>query len=71
VRPALSDARLALTEDGRIVLELKTPYRDGTTHFVFDPMTFLERLAAPVPPPRSDATSCRNPKMQHRIPALL
>ncbi len=53
VRPAISDARLALTEDGRIALELKTPYRDGTTHFVLDAMTFLERLAALVPPPRA------------------
>ncbi len=53
VRPPVSDARLALTEEGWIELELKTPYRDGTSHFVFDPMTFLERLAALVPPPRA------------------
>jgi hypothetical protein len=53
VRPPISDARLALTEDGRIALELKTPYSDGTTHFVFDPMTFLARLAALVPPPHA------------------
>ena len=25
--------------------------RDGTTHFVFDPLTFIERLAALVPRP--------------------
>lgn len=31
--------------DGRTALELKTPYRDGTTYFLFDPATFLERLA--------------------------
>ena len=53
VRPAVSNARLALTEDGRIRLELKTRYGDGTTHFIFDPMTFLARLAALVPPPRA------------------
>ena len=53
VRPPISDARLALAEHGSIALELKTPYSDGTTHFVFDPMTFLARLAALVPPPRA------------------
>jgi len=30
-----------------------TAARDRTTHFVFDPMTFLKRLAALVPPPRA------------------
>ncbi len=53
MRPPISDALLALTEDGRVALELKTPYSDGTTHFVCDPMTFLARLAALVPPPRA------------------
>ena len=31
-RPAVSEKRLSLLEDGRIRYELKTPYRDGTTH---------------------------------------
>jgi len=53
MRPPVSDARLALAESGRIELELKTPYSDGTTHIVLDPMTLLERLAALVPPPRA------------------
>jgi hypothetical protein len=53
LRPPISDARLALTEQGRIELELKTPYSDGTTHLVLDPSTVLERLAALVPPPRA------------------
>jgi hypothetical protein len=54
VRPAIADARLERTADGRIALELKTPYSDGTTHFVFDPETLLARLAALVPPPRAN-----------------
>ena len=29
-----------------------TPYRDGITHFVFEPIEFLARLAALVPRPR-------------------
>jgi hypothetical protein len=31
---------------------LKTPYRDGTTHIVLEPLDFIARLAALVPPPR-------------------
>jgi hypothetical protein len=29
------------------LLQLKTPYRDGTTHVVMAPLEFLQRLAAP------------------------
>jgi hypothetical protein len=35
-----------------VVLTLKTPYRDGTTHTVMSPLEFMERLAALVPRPR-------------------
>jgi hypothetical protein len=31
-------------------------YRDGTTHIVLDPLDFLVRLAALVPPPRVHLT---------------
>ena len=31
---------------------LKTPYRDGTTHVIFEPLDFIARLAALVPKPR-------------------
>jgi len=51
-RPPLSNKRLSLTPDGRVVHELRRPFRDGTTHFVFEPLVFIERLAALVPPPR-------------------
>jgi len=37
---------------GRLVLTLKTPYRDGTTHLVLSPLEFIQRLAALVPRPR-------------------
>ncbi len=30
----------------------KRPFRDGSTHVVLDPMSFLSRLAALVPAPR-------------------
>jgi len=34
----------------------KTPYRDGTTHVVFQPLDFIARLAALVPRPRVNLT---------------
>ena len=34
------------------MLQLKSPYKDGTTHMVMSPMEFMERLAALVPRPR-------------------
>ncbi len=51
-RPPLSNERLSLSREDKVVLELRAPFRDGTTHFVFEPLVFLERLAALVPPPR-------------------
>ena len=48
-RPALSSERLSRLPDGRIRYALKTPYRDGTTHVIFEPLDFLARLAALVP----------------------
>jgi hypothetical protein len=35
---------------------LKTPYRDGTTHIVLEPLDLMARLAALVPPPRLHLT---------------
>ena len=51
-RPALGHKRLRCTPTGEVVLQLKTPYRDGTTHLVLTPLEFLQRLAALVPRPR-------------------
>ena len=36
--------------------QLKTPYRDGTTHVIFEPLDFIARLAALVPKPRVNLT---------------
>jgi hypothetical protein len=52
-RPPFAAERLSLTPDGRVVHELRRAWRDGTTHVVFEPLVFLERLAALVPPPRA------------------
>ena len=40
-RPALGHKRLRRTPAGEVVLQLKTPYRDGTTHVVMAPLEFL------------------------------
>ena len=37
---------------GLVVLKLKTPWRDGTTHLVMSPLEFMQRLAALVPRPK-------------------
>lgn len=50
-RPPFSNERHSLSREDQVVLELRVPFRDGTTHFVFEPLIFLERLAAVVPPP--------------------
>ena len=55
-RPAVVTERLSLTRQGNIRVALKTPYRDGTTHVVFQPLDFLARLAALVPRPRVNLT---------------
>ena len=50
-RPAIAAERLTLTAQGDVQFRLKTPYRDGTTHIVLEPLDFMARLAALVPPP--------------------
>jgi hypothetical protein len=55
-RPAISEKRLSLTAQGKVRYELKTPYRDGTTHVIFEPLDFIAKLAALVPKPRVNLT---------------
>ena len=37
-RPAIANERLTLNSAGDVVLQLKTPYKDGTTHIVMSPL---------------------------------
>ena len=69
-RPAVSEQRLALTRDGRVRYSLKTPYRDGTTHVIFEPLDFIARLASLVPKPRVNLTRFHGvfaPNSHHRV----
>jgi hypothetical protein len=58
-RPAVSEKRLSLLSNGHVRYELKTPYRDGTTHVIFEAMDFIARLVALVPKPRVNLTRFR------------
>ena len=51
-RPAIANERLKRNGAGEVVLQLKSAYRDGTTHIVMSPLEFMQRLAALVPRPR-------------------
>jgi Putative transposase len=52
----VASERLALTASGQVRYTLKTPYRDGTTHIVLEPLDLMARLAALVPTPRMHLT---------------
>ncbi|XYI02256.1 transposase [Sorangium sp. So ce1128] len=51
-RPPFRLERLALLPDGRIATRLRRPRRNGATHLVLEPIAFMARLAAVIPPPR-------------------
>lgn len=51
-RPPVAEERLRRDHRGQVVYELKRPYDDGTTHLLFSPLEFMERLASLVPRPR-------------------
>lgn len=52
LRPPLANGRLDRTEDGRVLLHLKRPWRDGTRALVFEPLDFLSKLTTLIPRPR-------------------
>ena len=50
-------------------LHVKTPYRDGTTYVIFEPLDFIARLSALVPRPRVNLTRFHGvfaPNSKHR-----
>ena len=68
-RPAIAEKRLSLTPNGNVRYQLKTPYRDGTTHVIFEALDFIARLAALVPKPRVNLTRFHGvfaPNRKHR-----
>jgi hypothetical protein len=53
-RPPISDERLRIGADGSIFLRLKTPWKDGSTHVVYEPLDFVAKLAGLVPRPHKN-----------------
>ena len=51
-RPAIANERLSVNRAAQVVLKLKTPWRNGTTHRVMSPLEFMQRVSALVPRPR-------------------
>ncbi len=42
-RPAIANERLKRNGAGDVVLQLKSAYRDGTTHIVMSPLEFMQK----------------------------
>ena len=51
MRAPLGQERLRRLPDGRIAVELKRGWADGTTHLLFAPLELPEKLAALTPRP--------------------
>jgi len=50
-RPAVSEKRLSLMPSGNVWYQLKTPYREATTHVIFEQVDFFAQLTSVVPKP--------------------
>ena len=57
-RPPFAQERLPLRSDGRVALELKTAWHDGTRELVFEPLEFLGRSAAMTPRSETNLLIC-------------
>ena len=52
-RPPIANDRLTEMPDGRLALQFKQPWRDGTTHVVFTPHELIEKIIPLIPRPRA------------------
>ena len=51
---AIAKERITYEANGKVKLQLKTPFSDGTTHLEFSPDQFIKRIIALIPPPRQN-----------------
>jgi hypothetical protein len=58
LRPPFAQERLRLRSDSRVALERKTAWHDGTRKLEFEPLEFLECLAAMTPRPETNRLIC-------------
>ncbi|MCO4793459.1 MAG: transposase [Bacteriovoracaceae bacterium] len=56
LRPAISKERITRLGNDYVLLKLKTPYSDGTTHLKFTTEQFMRRLVALIPPKMANLT---------------
>ena len=54
LRGPIAKERITYEANGKVKLQLKTPYSDGTTHLQFTPDQFIKRIIALIPPPRQN-----------------
>jgi hypothetical protein len=52
-RPPIAHDRLSKLPDGRLALQFKQPWKDGTTHVVFTAQELIEKLIPLIPRPRA------------------
>jgi hypothetical protein len=55
-RSAVAENLQSLTPNGNVRYELKTPFRDGTTDVICEPLDFIAQLARLAPKPRVKPT---------------
>ncbi len=55
-RPAVATERLSALPDGRLLYNLKRPWRDGTSAVIFEQQDFISKLAVLTPAPRAHLT---------------
>ena len=65
LRPPLAHDRLRRRADGRVQVDLKTAWHDGTTQLVFEPIELLEKLAAITPRPEVNLIICHGVLAPH------
>ena len=57
-RPPVCEERLAVTESGQVVVRFKNAWRNGAHAAVLDPLDFIARLVALIPPPHFNMVRC-------------
>ena len=75
-RPPFAHQRLRLTPAGRVAYRLRRPWFTGQTELVLEPVAFLRRLAALIPPPRQNQTRyhgvfAANARLRPAVTALI
>ncbi|MFO0697458.1 MAG: transposase [Polyangiales bacterium] len=52
--PTVRRSELSMRGDGKVLVALKSPWPDGTTHLALTPLELVEKLAALVPRPHAN-----------------